>query len=229
MSACVFGFMALFFFSCDIEKNVPGTSGWGQEYFPLEGNSYRIYDVNKIDYSILGNIDSARYYLKEVVSDSFLNLNNEYSYVLGRYKKSGLESEWALDSVWTATRYQGKVVVTENNVPYIKLVFPVLENKKWDGNMMNGFDEEKYTMGNIGRAFTSGKVNHPATLSILQKDNPDTLLVREKKWEVYGKNIGLIYKEIINVRYCSELSCIGEGIIVSGNKYRQELVEYGKD
>jgi hypothetical protein len=229
MPGYIYGIVILFLFSCDTEKNFPDKSDWGLEYFPLVGNSYRIYDVSIIDYSILGDIDSASYSLKEVVSDSFLNLNNEYSYVLSRYKKSKPESEWVLDSIWTANRNQEKIVVTENNVPFIKLVFPVRENKQWDGNKMNALVEEKYTMGNIGRGFQSGLVNHPATITIIQTDNPDTLLVREKKWEVYGKDVGLIYKENINIKYCSELTCIGEGKIVSGNKYRQELVAYGKD
>jgi hypothetical protein len=229
ISQIILSVMAVIVFACDTEKVVPEKSGWGLDYFPLEGNSYRIYDVCIIDYSILGEIDSVSYLLKEVVSDSFLNLNNEYAFVLSRYKKDTPESDWKLDSVWTATKNEEKVVVTENNVPFVKLVFPVQENKQWDGNRMNILEEEKYKMGKIGSGFHLSSINYPATVTVTQMDNPDTILVRDKRLEIYGKNIGLIFKEKIQIKYCSELACIGEGIISSGNKYRQELLQYGKE
>lgn len=224
-----FYLLILFFFACDNEKAVPDLSGWGYEYFPLERNGYRIYDVSIIDYSILGNIDSSSYLLKEVVSDSFLTLDNEYAYILSRYKKGNSDAEWELDSVWTAIRDKEKAVVKENNVPFVKIVFPIGENKQWDGNKMNTVGEEKYFMTGIGQAYKIGDKVYPETMVIVQKDNPDTLLVRERKFEIYGKNIGLIYKENIHLNYCDELDCIGEGKIESGTKYKQELITHGKE
>jgi hypothetical protein len=215
--------------ACDVEKTVPDVSTWGKEYFPLERNSYRIYNVSIISYSILGEAESTNYQLKEVVSDSFLNLKNEYTFILNRYKKSASELEWKLDSVWTASMDNHKIVVAENNVPFVKMVFPVLENKQWNGNVMNANEEEKYRMSSVGNGFMIGDTNFENTITVLQMDNPDTILIRDKRWEIYAKNIGLIYKEKIQLKYCSELACIGEGKIDSGTKYRQELIEYGKE
>lgn len=216
-------------FSCDTEKSDPDKSGWGMDFFPLEGNSYKIYNVTNINYSIQGDVDTVNYLLKEVVADSFLNLNNEYTYLLNRYKKAEPDSDWMIDSVWTANKSEQSVVVTENNIPYVKLVFPIKEGKTWDGNKMNTLDAESYTMQNIGKEGFFAGVQYPTTLTVIHMDNPDTILIRDKRMEVFGKNIGLIYSEKIQINYCTELDCIGEGIIDSGSKFRQELIAHGKE
>lgn len=224
----IFIFIFLFF-ACETDSLQPDKSGWGYEYYPLETNSYRIYSVRQIDYSLSRETDTSDYQLKEVAADSFLSLSNEYSFFLKRFIKDPIGEEWILDSVWTVEKNAERVVATENNMPYIKMVFPAREGKQWDGNRMNVLGEQEYTMNRVGAetVLTSGRFDQ--TINVLQWDNPDTILVREKAFEIYAKNIGLIYKETVQLKYCAEMECIGEGIIESGKKYKQELVDYGKE
>lgn len=213
---------------CHTDPIQPDPAALGYDYYPLEKGGYRIYNVHQIDYTLSGEADTIDYMLKETVADSFLNLGGDYSFYLKRFKKNSSEEEWKADSVWTIQKNNERVVTTENNVSYIKMVFPVREGKKWDGNRLNTLGNQEYRMA-IGGEEAIGEEDLKPILTVLHRDNPDTILVRQKAYEVYAKNKGLIYKEIIDLEYCCEEECIGMEVIEAGRKYKQELLEYGKE
>ena len=201
----------------------------GYYFFPLERGIYRDYKVHRIEYSVLGNHDTLDYFLKEQVADSFLNQAGGISYKLERYTKTSDTLTWQLDSVWTVTKSTTNVVVVENNVPFVKLVFPVKEQKKWDGNAFNVRSEELYTYEYTFQPIVIGERNYNSTLKVIHQDNPDNIVMTDIRNEIYAENIGLIYKESIILHYCTDNECLGDLIIEQGINYKQELIEHGKE
>ena len=149
-------------------------------------------------------------------------------FMLNRYKKTLDTLTWDLDSVWTATKSFTNVVVVENNIAYVKLIFPVIDQKEWDGNAFNVFSKELYTYENTFEPVIIGD-NSYQSLKVIHSNISDTIVTTDIRNEIYAENIGLIYKESIILHYCADSECLGKKIIESGSEYRQELTGYGKE
>jgi hypothetical protein len=126
-------------------------------------------------------------------------------------------------------------VVTENNVPFIKLIFPLRTDLQWDGNALNSRLEDIYELQP-----TSDELRHEIespidsllnnSITVLQESSQDTTLAKVEVLETYAENIGLFYKKTIRLQYCNtDTACIGQGIIEAGRKFRQTLIEHGKE
>ena len=111
--------------SCSEDTIQPPESLPGSNYFKLEKGFYKTYDVELIIFMLVES-DTSKFQLWEVVVDSFINSENEATHVLHRFVRPDDLSEWELDSVWTARKSTTTAVVVENNVPIIKMAFPVL-------------------------------------------------------------------------------------------------------
>jgi len=215
--------------SCNTSEIEPDPTRVGFNFFPLRVGDFRIYQVEEIDFSIFGDIDTNRFQLKEAVIDSFLNQTNEISYILQRLTRVNENQPWVSDSVWTARINQSQAIVVENNEPFIKLVFPVEEGKIWDGNKLNGRNVDEYEMKALFETLSLETGIIESSVTIIQNDNQDSIIMRDKRIEAYGINIGLVYKEIVNLQFCSATDCIGLGIIEQGRKLKQSIIDYGKE
>jgi hypothetical protein len=201
----------------------------GQAFYPLNTGDYREYQVREINYTILSPPDTVYYFLKEQVGDRFINQAGGMTYMLNRFKRNDDATHWKIDSVWTVIKSETNVVIKENNIPFTKLVFPVLEQKRWDGNAFNTMEEELYTYENTYQPLTLNDLDFNSTLKVIQENNMDSIVMRDERIEIYAENVGLIYKESIILHYCTENECLGKQIIEQGIDFRQELVGYGNE
>ena len=205
----------------------------GTDYYPLTVNRYSVYQVEDIRYSLREPADTNRYQLREQVADSLVGAGGEIIYLLERYTRSSLEESWQLDSVWTARESDQRIVVVENNVPFVKLVFPFQKELQWDGNALNSRPALTYTLSptdstlrrEIGMTWDS-LMNDSRT--VVQR-RLETLVNDSVLVETYGPGVGLIYKKSRILQYCADEECIGQQRIESGRLYRQTLTEYGKE
>lgn len=228
--------IGMLLWSCENESIPPQDTRLGLDYYPLEAGSYYVYDVQHIRYIFGRDPDTLRYQLKEAVVDSFMGQSGEVIYQLERYSKASPESIWHLDSIWTARKNASRVVIAENNVPYVKLVFPFKLGLKWDGNALNSRAEQIYTLTSTSDEVKSGVAGHSpldsllsGSLTVIQEQSEDRIITDIRKLETYVEGIGLFYKKSLNLHYCaSDASCVGLGIIESGHDYQQILMEYGK-
>ena len=222
------GIILISAFGCDsaIEIDPADT---GQTFYPLSTGDHREYEVTQIKYSILKLPDTLRYFLKEEVGESYINQTGSTTFTLTRYKRSNDTLAWEMDSVWSVIKSETNVVVTENNIPYVKLIFPVLDQKQWDGNAFNIFEKELYSYENIYQPFSSGNMDYNSTIKVIQSYNQDPIVRWDVRSEIYAENIGLIYKETIILYYCTDNECLGQQIIEKGMDFKQELIGYGKE
>ena len=219
----LFIFTGLVYWQCseirDIDINELGTN-----YFPLKTGTYHIYQVEGVRYNSMIDSTVFSYLLKDSVVDSFQNLENGISYKIQRDKRLSDQEPWVLDSIWTARKDDRTAVMVENNIPIVKLSFPVGESISWDGNRLNSYDEKKFEMVDVGKPFSGEFDSFPKTITVIQEYLPPNIVNSISKKEVYAENVGLISKENIILIYIQNT-----GIIDSGIKYYQHLVAYGEE
>jgi len=216
------------FWQCTETKEVDPSS-LGTKYFPLEVGDFRIYDVSGVEY--ISTLDSVEfsYMLKESVVDSFTNLESGISFKIQREKKIAEEDVWEVDSVWTARKDDRTAVQVENNVAYVKLSFPISDSLNWDGNRLNDKINDEYMLVSVGQTFSSKFESYNNTATVIQEYLPDLVVNWISKKEIYAEDVGLVYKENEKIYFRTEPDFLNLGVIKSGLKYYQHLVEYGKE
>ncbi len=222
----------LVFLGCQSEETERDLSDLGLNYYPVDTGFYRVYDVNAIQYNFNVPPDTIKYQLKEVFSEEFENLEGGNSYKLERFKRENVQGDWKIDSVWTVRKNSYNVIVTEGNNPYIKLSFPLEEEKTWDGNALfadtssfNNFDE--YQMIDVYEPYKIFDSTEVRSVTVVQEETTDNLLFRNIRKEIFADGIGLLHKEYTLLNFCADADCIGQDIIETGLDYKQELIEYG--
>lgn len=222
--------------SCESETIPPQSSRLGLDYFPLQVGRYAIYQVENVEYSLVAEPDTQRYQLREVVADSFPGQGGEVVYRLERFSRTNEAETWNLDSVWTARKSNQRVVVVENNIPLIKIVFPLELGLHWDANALNSREETQYELRNTSQTLLD-EIDSPLDstllqdmLTVIQAESQDTIISRVQASETYVENLGLFYKKSLRLQYCaSDPECVGLGILESGHIYRQTLIAYGHE
>lgn len=205
----------------------PDDKRLGYVYFPLEIGNFVVYAVEEKNYTIL---DSNRifYQLKEVVADTFTNLSGQKQFVLERYRRNNELANWQIDSVWSALRTGSQAIKFENNIPYIKLVFPVERNSSWNGNAYNDKGERTFRISEFRRSRRYGDIQLPNTVKVLM-GNDSSLVTQVKREEIFAENIGLVFMQRINVRFKSDAINLGKGLIESGKIEKFTIIEFGKE
>lgn len=222
--------------ACESENLPPQNLRLGIDYFPMEVGRYAEYDVEAITFTVIAEPDTQQYQLREVVADSFPGEGGEIVYRLERYTRTVYQDNWQLDSVWTARTSPQRVVVVENNVPIVKLVFPFSNGLSWDANALNSREADTYELVATPPVLNE-EIESPLDsallkdmLTVIQEQSQDTIITRVEASETYAENLGLVYKKSLRLQYCnSEPECIGLGILESGRIYRQTLTAYGKE
>lgn len=201
----------------------------GYDFFPLELNAYRTYEIQEVTFEVF-QPDTTRYFLKEVVKDSMTAGDGLVTYLINRFKSPDSLS-WKLDSVWTARRSEVVAVINENDVPFCKLVFPIKEGRTWDGNAFNVMDEQEYRFEQLsGYAIGSKTLESDKVIRVVIEDIPENLVNQDERYEVYGRGIGLLEKNYIQLSFCT-LNCEEKGFsigaIEKGRILSQKLIKYG--
>jgi hypothetical protein len=211
--------------ACTSDEFTPADRGL--DYFPLKIGFYQIYKVDSTGYSEVSVPKTLAYELMTEVTDSFPNSEGSFTYVISRYKRSDSSSPWLDFDTWSARINDREVVVSEGNIPYIKLTFPVKENSEWDGNKFNSKEEDEYEIITYKKPFSVGGTTFEQTITVEQESNDDFIVYLDEREEIFAKGAGLIYKTITQLKYCVDDNCRGQQVIESGTIYKQELIEYG--
>lgn len=207
----------------------PNIDEFGFEYYPLSIGDYKIYYTSSIAYKLDGSIDTATYLVKEITEGSVLYSDGNYRTILGRYSKELDGVVWEKDSIWAVLTDKSKIIVSEANMDYVKLVFPVVEEKQWDGNATNAKDSELYQLKDVGVSYSYDTLSYVNTLTVVHKDLVDPAKITEDIYriEVFAADIGLVHRLKIKINYCS--NCVENGKIDDGFIFEQKLIEFGQE
>lgn len=211
------------------------------DFFPISVGSFFIYDVNETSYTALGEKEDFMYQLKLVVADSFQNIAGGTSYVIQRSKKGDNSSTFDYLDTWSARIEASEVVIAEGTTSFVRLSFPLVTGKQWNGNALNSLGGEEtcvdnientcdlYEIGSLGTPYEFNGEMLNETLEVVQNNNVDLIVKQDVRKEIYARHIGLVYKENTLLEYCTVGSCIGQQQIEKGLVYTQALVSYGKE
>lgn len=181
----------------------------GYDYYPLELGREWVYQSDSIIVLRSGTMrDTLISQIREVVVDTLRNLEGNLLYKLDRFIDKSGNGVWKRMNSWYVLKDHTKVVRTEENIPIVKLVFPLTEGLKFRSNLFLN-DEIKSEVGGEFIEVYEGwypqvnslKASVPfqnETLSVaqIQVANIDEFIDLRQVIEYYAKGIGLVRKEM---------------------------------
>lgn len=199
----------------------------GKDYFPMQTGFYQIYKIDEIVYTELKDPETLSYQLMIEVVDSFPNPEGHYTYVLNRSKRLDANAQWKSLDTWSVRSNDREIIVNEENIPFLKLTFPVRKGSVWNGNKFNNLQEDAYEILTVDQSSRVNEMEFDKTLTVLQENNKDLIVFQDKREEVYARGVGLIYKETLQLHYCTDNNCVGQQKIKRGSDYKQQIIAYG--
>lgn len=212
----VFIISLLSLISCKEKFSEP--EDFGYEYYPSKVGTWVTYDVTDTQYDV--QVITEIYQLKELIESETVDNLGRPSLRIVRYWRKTENDPWEIKDVWLSTVTKSTAEKTEENQKYIKMTFPVRKYQTWDGNAYNDYEEWDYYYDSISEPRIVNNISFDETVKIVQAENFN-LIQEQDAYEIYAKNIGLIYRKLINLEYQND--------ITTGRILYQTLTGYGKD
>jgi hypothetical protein len=223
-------------FSC--KKKVVEQPDLGYNYSPITIGKYVIYDVDSVVYDDFNKDTSYfKYRIKEKLEESFKDNQGRDAIKMVRYIKMFDpdvpydNQSWTIKDVWTYTRTKTTLEVTEEDVKFIKLAFPLRQNLSWNGNAQNTFGDQNYKYLSINLKDNINGTRFDSVLFVEQLDDKNRNAIQRKYFvEKYAKNVGLIYREIKELYSNTVIPGLSvEQRIEKGVIYKLIYVTHGKE
>jgi hypothetical protein len=185
--------------SDDSSDDAPSNQGsLNYSYYPTNVGHEIIYDAKLIVRDPVTGDDTAEYQIMEVVESTFTDNQGRPTQRLERYHRATPADPWVIADVWTANMTSTHVERNEENTPYIKLIFPLLENKSWNGNSLNTLGQKDYVYDWVDQPYTVNSIPFDSTLRV-QQANEDNFVYTEIAEEVFATGVGLVYKNQVYI------------------------------
>ncbi|MEO6884266.1 MAG: hypothetical protein ABI199_09615 [Bacteroidia bacterium] len=226
-------FFSIVLFSC--KKDTPASINFGYNYFPYKVNNYWIYDVDSLVFNSFTNkVDTFIFQEKEHIDSIIKDNTGRPTYVISRYKRVYNPSipynneTWIFKNVCVANITTTTAERVEDNQRFVKLIFPTQLNTTWNGNAQNTLGDwnYQYTAVDIPATYESKRFDSTATVTQINNTN---LIQKQYYIEVYARNVGLVYKQIIDVQSDSITAMPLMNRINSGIEYTMTINSYGND
>ena len=199
------------FVSCQKESIPADQLDKQTAYYPLVPGKYIDFAYDSIVYDENGT-QTYHYsgFIREKIDTLLKENETEKQYRLIKYWRPDTLQNWQISDVETITLTDNQLIRTEENLPFIRLVFPPSLNKRWNGNAL--FDEDiivKFAGESI-RMFQGweykviqkdikGNVGNFALDSLLEVeevfDDESIFSLRSSK-QLYAKGIGPVKREM---------------------------------
>ena len=180
-------------------------------YVPTATGHWVVYDVDSIRYNFIDpstqQVDTIRYQQRETITDTFYDNLGRIAQRLELARRPNSSAAWVLDRVWYSVKTGTTYEKVENDLRFLKLVFPPYKDITWKGNQYIPASDTGNQAYKIyaGWNYKITEVNVPATfngllfdstLTVTQVDE-ENLIDKKRSVEQFAKGVGLIYKEWI--------------------------------
>ncbi len=227
--------ICLLIFSCKKNSDTDSVD-MKKDYFPLEVGRYIVYNIDSTIYDEITHIPTTyKYQIKEKITQTFTDNENQTAYRLERYikwydsTKAYSQIPWQIKEVWMINAYATSIERQESNIRFVKLIFPPQQNTQWNGNAKNNLGYQTYTYSYVDNPTTISALYFEKTLKVMQNDFR-TLINYQHAEEQYARNVGLIYKNYINVSSQTIIPNIPvENRAEKGVIFKMQIVSYGKE
>ena len=190
-----------------------------QFYYPLITGKYIIYQLDSIKYISFGTRDTivscqVKYQTDEAIQD---NLGRPGFRIFRYYRKDSTQPWVSEGTVW-AINTVNTLEVIEDNLKYIKLQLPILNDYTWKGNSfieatsvnspVRYLDNWDYTYHDVGNTEKIGRDTLRHVITVDQRDeviglpqNPDSYSEINYSQEKFALGIGVVYKKFLHKEY----------------------------
>ena len=120
--------------------------------------------------------------------------------------------------MWFQTRTVARAERVEENFRIISLIFPVKEEQVWNGNALNVNAEQEFEITEADVTETINGNTIDSVAKVLQQSQQN-IIENRFRTEWYARNIGLVYKEIIDLDLQKD----------AGLEYKMQLHSFGKN
>lgn len=196
--------------SCEDEIRDPIDLAADQAFFPLELNQPLFYDQDSIVvFNTAAGVvyDTSRSEVRETLVERIEESDGTINYRGERWQRANESAPWRFVLTYTVSRTPTAAFRTEDNLQFTKLIFPLRNNRSWDGNaafdnrrevvvggefldVFNGWDY-RYEQTNEEVTTPGGNSYANATL-VRQADVSDNLIDQRIAYEVYVSGVGLV-------------------------------------
>jgi hypothetical protein len=164
------------------------------DYFGLEQGRYVIYDVIDITHDdALDQHDTVLYQLKTYWAGEYIDDQGRTAREFWRYTRGTPTGAWVLQDVWTGIIDGIRAELIEENQRKVKLIFAPTLQKMWDANAYNMQGELECYYRDIHQDTIINGTSFPSTV-VVEQENSNSLIDTVRMYEMYAKNVGLVYK-----------------------------------
>jgi hypothetical protein len=202
-------FFSVFFNACKNKKD-DFVLDYKYEYFPLDSGRYWIWETDSIRFEPLGSgnvkSDTGKYFIKEVVESIYNDNAGRPTARIERYRsETSTPYNWYITDIWFANLTNKTGEKVEENLRFVKLIFPPKNNQTWKGNQyvqvtnnIEWLNDWTYSVESLDVPATYNNLNFDSTITVLQNTN-ENLIEKSFSTETYAKNVGLVYKELLRL------------------------------
>lgn len=129
------------------------------DYFPVAVGTYRTYAVTD---SVWANArpTATTYQLRERVTEQFTDAAGQPAYRLVRSRRADANAGWVDDSVFVVQPSARAVLLTQNNVRTVELIYPARAGQGWNVNALSGSPDTitsrtRFYTDKVGTPFTT--------------------------------------------------------------------------
>lgn len=222
--------------SCQSPEVSPGRTG--HEFTPVRVGAYWEYAVTETTISAVGGQTNMLSELRLEVVDSLV-LSGQTTYIIQRSTRLQGATGWDAAETWSIRVDEFQYIQQEGNIPFMKVKFPLSEGKSWNGNALNNlggteacadgtFACDNYFVNSLSKPFElPGIFLYNDTVTIVENDEDDPIVMKDLRKSVYAKDVGLVYREVTHLEYCTVGTCIGQQVVENGTVSRQTLTSHG--
>jgi len=208
---------SLALWSCQ-EGEIPDS---GQDYFPIELGTFRLYDVHETTYFDKTE-SSENYQLRESFLDAD-TLDNTIVYLMRIERRDMVTAPWQPVETIRVQKTNKYLDYRQNNKSFIKLTFPVKPGISWDGNANNPDDEQMYEFRALE---TEEPFDNAPHIKVVISDLPANIVEQDQRFELYAQGLGLVERNFTQIEFCQQ-NCDGPNQPESGRIFVQRLVAHG--
>ncbi len=229
-------FLASIFVLPSCNKDDSFVADFKYEYFPTDSGRYVIYDVDSIIFNSFFTPplkDTIRFQVREVYGETFIDGEGNRLRRIERFRRNDTIGNWGLTDVWYAGIINNQAIWVEENLRFLKFVFPPRATSKWNGNQYIEITEGiefmadwEYKMSELDVPKSINGLNFDSTATVILAYDTASKIERITATETYAKGVGLIYKDWAWLRKQNVIAQFPQGT-EDGFIVRMWVKEYG--
>jgi len=215
------------------------------DYFPLVVGAFRTYAVTD---SVWANARAtvSGYQLRERVAERFTDAAGQPAYRLVRSRRASASAGWTDDSVLIVQPLPRAVLLTQNNVRTVELIYPARADKGWNDSAFTASPDtisslKRFYGPSVGAPYTvpatAGQpaktyANTVATYKVFSAQDDDGLRRRSGYRQVYAEGVGLVVRRRYSFSFYTTNPADGQetltpNVVQRGVAHRETLLETG--